>query len=299
MQMPIKSYCDLQFMIPRFMNAETDIETQPSASWVASFKLDQDVSNLFPYINGVLDEATYYEQPRHVRFLLDGYRCLLYPILTVAYFFESKMKAQQFVDRLIVFLNDLHSHRDAIAPNHERINRIPIMDLLKILPKTNCRECGYLSCMAFAAALIQGKTLSDKCPRLAVHVSENAVYPIYDDQGRIVNTLSLKTSTSSLKDIIQEQQHRIVMLEAALRSHKENEQQESSFTSGDNQNRGLTDREIEVLKLIAQGYSNNEIAGLLFISAHTVKSHMINIFNKLDVNDRTKAAVLAIREQII
>ncbi len=54
-----------------------------------------------------------------------------------------------------------------------------------------------------------------------------------------------------------------------------------------------------MLKLIAEGYSNNEIAACLFISAHTVKSHTINIFNKLNVNDRTKAAVVAVHRQII
>lgn len=296
--MPIKSYSELQ-LLTNAMYSSADFESQPSKTWVASFKLDQDVSGLFPYINGALDEAICYEQPLHVRFLLDGYRCLLYPGLTVAYFFESKLKVQQFVDHLIAFLNDLESRKNTITPNHEKVKRIPVMDILKILPKSNCRECGYLTCMAFAAALTQGKTISDKCPSLAMRISENAIYPIYDDQGRIVNTLSLRTGTAGLKSIIQEQQHRIVMLEAALRSLKQNEPRETSLEPSFNDDHGLTGREVEVLKLIAEGYSNNEIAGLLFISAHTVKSHMINIFNKLDVYDRTKAAVVAIRRQII
>lgn len=299
MPIVIKSYSELQFVIPSFIKSSADFETQPPKAWVASFRLDQEVSNLFPYINAALDEATYYEQPQHVRFLLDGYRCLLYPSLTVAYFFESKMEANQFIDHLIAFLNDLDSQKSNITPNYDRIKRIPIMNILKILPKSNCRECGYLTCMAFAAALIQGKTPSDRCPSLAMHVSEKAVYPIYDDQGQIVNTLSLKTNTPGLQNIIQAQHHKIVTLEAALRSHKHNEQQETLLEISFNRDFGLTDREVEVLKLIAEGYSNNEIAGLLYISSHTVKSHMINIFNKLDVNDRTKAAVLAIREQII
>lgn len=299
MPMPIQSYSELRFIIPNFFESATDLETRPLKTWVASFRLDQDVSDLFPYINGALDEATYYEQPRHVRFLLDGYRCLLYPGLTVAYFFESKERAKQFIDRLIAFLNDLDSQKASITPNYDRIKRIPIIDILKILPKTNCRQCGYLTCMAFAAALVQGRTSSDQCPSLAVHVSENAVYPIYNGQGSIVTFLSLKANTFGLKNVIQAQQEKIVMLEAALRSHNQKEPPESSAQLSSRHDFGLTGREVEVLKLIAEGYSNNEIAGLLFISAHTVKSHMINIFNKLDVSDRTKAAVLAIRERII
>ena len=61
----------------------------------------------------------------------------------------------------------------------------------------------------------------------------------------------------------------------------------------------LTHREIEVLRLIAEGATNTEVSEKLFISPHTVKSHVIHIFNKLGVNDRTQAAVWATRHKII
>ena len=58
----------------------------------------------------------------------------------------------------------------------------------------------------------------------------------------------------------------------------------------------LTPREREVLKLIAQGLSNGEIASTLFISEHTVKNHVSNIYRKLGDNDRTRVALLALGE---
>jgi len=58
---------------------------------------------------------------------------------------------------------------------------------------------------------------------------------------------------------------------------------------------GLTPREEEILKLLATGDSNREIAKRLFISEQTVKNHVASIFRKLQVNDRTKAALLAVR----
>lgn len=61
----------------------------------------------------------------------------------------------------------------------------------------------------------------------------------------------------------------------------------------------LSDREIEVLRLIANGLSNAEIADRLVISEKTVKSHVGNILNKLHVADRTRAAVYAWREGVV
>lgn len=58
---------------------------------------------------------------------------------------------------------------------------------------------------------------------------------------------------------------------------------------------GLTKREMEVLKLIAEGMYNKEIAEKLMISEKTVKNHVSNIFRKINVSDRTQAAVYAIK----
>lgn len=55
----------------------------------------------------------------------------------------------------------------------------------------------------------------------------------------------------------------------------------------------LTDRELDVLKLIANGFSNNQIAERLFISENTVKGHVSNILSKLHLADRTQVAVYA------
>lgn len=52
---------------------------------------------------------------------------------------------------------------------------------------------------------------------------------------------------------------------------------------------GITDRELEVLELLAEGCSNQQIADRLYISIHTVKSHVSNLLSKLGVNRRTQA----------
>ncbi len=61
----------------------------------------------------------------------------------------------------------------------------------------------------------------------------------------------------------------------------------------------LSDREVEVLGLVARGASNREIARGLHLSEATVKTHLIHVFNKLDVDDRTAAVTTALEKGIL
>jgi NarL family two-component system response regulator LiaR len=61
----------------------------------------------------------------------------------------------------------------------------------------------------------------------------------------------------------------------------------------------LTERELEVLRLIARGQSNRQIAEELVISEKTVKTHVSNILSKLHLTDRTQAAIYALREGLV
>lgn len=73
------------------------------------------------------------------------------------------------------------------------------------------------------------------------------------------------------------------------------EEKDSMHTEDD----ALTKREIEVLKLLAEGLFNKEIAYMLAISEKTVKNHVSNIFKKINVSDRTQAAVYAIKNSYV
>jgi DNA-binding NarL/FixJ family response regulator len=61
----------------------------------------------------------------------------------------------------------------------------------------------------------------------------------------------------------------------------------------------LTDREMEVLKLVAKGLANRDIARQLFISENTVKNHVRNILEKLQLHSRMEAVVYAVREKLL
>ncbi len=72
-----------------------------------------------------------------------------------------------------------------------------------------------------------------------------------------------------------------------------------SLTGGGAETHGLTARELEVLRLVASGSSNREIASALVISEHTVARHVQNIFRKLGVPSRTAANAFAYEHDLV
>ena len=61
----------------------------------------------------------------------------------------------------------------------------------------------------------------------------------------------------------------------------------------------LSERELQVLRLVAEGYSNPEIATILYLSLSTIKSHIRNIMTKLQMEHRIQIAVFAVRNQLV
>jgi two-component system NarL family response regulator len=86
---------------------------------------------------------------------------------------------------------------------------------------------------------------------------------------------------------------------AEIRANCSNHSTTPNLEDETNSNNHLTRREQEILALIAAGKTNQEIANLLYIAPGTVRVHVHTILHKLGVNDRTRAAVIAIQKQLI
>lgn len=262
-------------------------------SWGAHFELETDIRTIFPYINSITPGARFHDRPEHIFFLFDGIHCTLYPKDIIAASFRGKDEALAFFQKFCVFLNDLDSRRNEIVPDHRKYRPISVIDVFKLLPQTNCGECGYKTCLAFAGAMRQGETTPEKCPGFASPIYEYAVYPIYDNEGRLTSTVTIEKDPEKQKEMPDR------TIETQDLKPPETKIQEIDTTEIEIGIPPLTGREKEVLCLVAGGSTNNEISDTLYISPHTVKSHVIHIFNKLGVNDRTQAAVIAAQNQLI
>jgi DNA-binding CsgD family transcriptional regulator/ArsR family metal-binding transcriptional regulator len=263
------------------------------------FRLDADVSALAPYINAVAQKAVYYEKPPFIKFLLDGFLCTLHRNGGSAAAFSDRSQALEFMERLITFLNDLYLRRDSIEPNHKRYKPISVLDILKLLPGANCSKCGFATCMAFAAALSRRKITAHFCPEFRRPIALKAVYPVFDSKGNLLSTVSIDIDDGDASEPPFKITNLLIERPAKEAPEISSPGRTAAKAQDDFLPTPLTRREIEVLRLVAQGATNTEISDALDISPHTVKSHIIHIFNKLGVNDRTQAAVWATRRNII
>ncbi len=276
--------------------------TQPAeklkACMMAQFDFSMDIEFLFPYINAVVKKAQLYDNPSYIRFGFDHTLCVLYPDRGLASPFDDNVDAREFMVRLMAFLNDIFHRKDQITPRHKIFSQTAITQILKLLPQTNCNDCGFNTCMAFAAMLGKQQTIPGRCPHISRPVQEKAIFPVLDNNGNLLSTITLDIDNArngsdldSTKEYIENLEKKIVEL---------------SSTKGDLKNEAnrqlpipLSQREIEVLQMLACGTTNVEIAQSLYISPHTVKSHINHIFNKLGVNSRTQASVWASQHDFV
>ena len=130
--------------------------------------LPDDISEVLPYLNAELGGLDYYHNDKILLWINDGRIYAFRPheiaIAPVDDIEEARELAREIIDRV----NQIWNRRNEIKPNFEGRKSLPnILDIYKLLPKTNCRKCGFLSCMAFAAALRTDATKSSLCPYLS------------------------------------------------------------------------------------------------------------------------------------
>ena len=136
--------------------------------WVAVIaELSDDISEVFPYLNAVVKNAVYTPEAQNLNFKVDAGAVSLMPReINVGQVTceEDGIKLLDYVKQLI---NDTWEKRASITPVYERKEEIKAKDILDLLPKTNCRDCGLPTCFAFAVALLKGQKRLSDCSALS------------------------------------------------------------------------------------------------------------------------------------
>ena len=142
-------------------------ECMPGAMTVQGFAhLDQDVGQALPYLNAVLGGFEYIREPPSVTFRAHGKLITVYGRKIAVNALKDESEARKIVDWLVREINSAWARRNEIEPSFQGLPRPQVIDILKLLPKTNCRACGAPTCMVFAAQVIEGVKGQDDCPPL-------------------------------------------------------------------------------------------------------------------------------------
>jgi ArsR family metal-binding transcriptional regulator len=137
-----------------------------SEAWVANVQVDADLGELMPYMNAVVENG-YYDPGIPTLLWKEGaHKFVLQQRAVAINNLHDRNHAERKVKKLIDNINETWEKRSAITPDTTTRTPPKVLDVFKLLPRTNCKECGVPSCMAFAAALAQGDKCVDECPAL-------------------------------------------------------------------------------------------------------------------------------------
>jgi ArsR family metal-binding transcriptional regulator len=145
-----------------------DILCHPGvAAWNAKASIEEDIGAALPYLNAELKGADYYHDVKTLIWKDGGRKYALRPFEISVAPVEDREEARRLVDDTVRLVNALWERRAEIEPSFSRRTLPDLMDIYKLLPRTNCKECGYPSCLAYAAKLREETAELSQCPYLS------------------------------------------------------------------------------------------------------------------------------------
>ncbi|MBW2091184.1 MAG: Fe-S cluster protein [Deltaproteobacteria bacterium] len=134
--------------------------------------LNEDIREVLPYLNAELGGFAYLADPPAVTFKVHGKLIAVHPDKIAI----NALKDEEEADKILAWLkneiNTVWEHRAEITPSFKSAQHPKIIEILKLLPKTNCQKCGAPTCMVFAIQVAEGGKGADDCPELEPEQAE-------------------------------------------------------------------------------------------------------------------------------
>ena len=129
--------------------------------------LDQDISLVLPYLNAVLGGFEYLNDPPAVVLKVHGKLITVQGRQIAVNALKNEDEAHKILEWLKNEINSAWEDRDNIEPSCKGAPKPNIIEILRLLPQTNCGKCGDPTCMVFATRLAEGIRSADQCPEAA------------------------------------------------------------------------------------------------------------------------------------
>ena len=128
--------------------------------------LDENIGDVLPYLNTVIKGHQYIKNPPSLTLKFNGKLITLYSQEIGINIVKDEDEADKILEWLKQEINDTWEKRREIKPSFEVAQKPGILNILKLLPKTNCQECGQSTCMVFALLITEGEKSPENCPQL-------------------------------------------------------------------------------------------------------------------------------------
>jgi ArsR family metal-binding transcriptional regulator len=125
-----------------------------------------DISAVLPYLNARLGGAEYDHGARVLIWKDRAHRFAFRPREIKAAPANDREEARSLIDRAVGMVNEVWRERERIEPRYDKRTKANLMQLYRLLPRTNCGRCGCETCMAFAARLREDESELRDCPVL-------------------------------------------------------------------------------------------------------------------------------------
>jgi ArsR family metal-binding transcriptional regulator len=129
--------------------------------------LETNISEVLPYLNTVLGGSTYIQHPPSVTFKVHG-KLITVHSQKIAI---NALKDEEEADKILLWLrqeiNDAWEKREQIKPTFQEISKPQVLEILKLLPRNNCRQCGQPTCIVFSLLVADGVKGPEDCPGLS------------------------------------------------------------------------------------------------------------------------------------
>jgi ArsR family metal-binding transcriptional regulator len=139
-------------------------ECNPMAETINAIAyLSDDVNEVLPYLASVIKVCVYDHDTKTLTFKWQGKGVTMHPQKVAVTRLRDREEAKEVLDELKDLINRTYEGRRDIKPCYKKGGELKLLEVFKLLPRTNCRECGEPTCLAFAARLVQQEANIAQC----------------------------------------------------------------------------------------------------------------------------------------
>ncbi|MBU1661631.1 MAG: Fe-S cluster protein [Chloroflexi bacterium] len=151
-------------------NYDLEVFTPPcepgAERFAATARLTADISEVLPYLNATLRGALYHKVANALTWKKGGHNIVFHAYEISTSNVEDRKAAEKEIKGLVDLINRTWDQRAEITASYETRKRPAPMDVYKLLPKTNCKQCGDQTCFTFALKLVVSQKKLTDCPSL-------------------------------------------------------------------------------------------------------------------------------------